>query len=152
MLSRATARTHGESIRRPRACCCCLLIAAVATPENRRNTLTQETTGRRREGAGLTGERNGAHPPVHRKKRPVLVEGRIPERVPVGAQSKERGVELRAGRTGIIELGDTFFRDQHELCSTIATRRQSEAKERARRRRVHTACVWVGEQHVAPRP
>lgn len=31
----------------------------------------------------LTCERNGAHPPVHGQEGPVLVEARIPERVPV---------------------------------------------------------------------
>lgn len=53
--------------------------------------------------AGLTGERNGAHPPVHRKKRPVLVEGRIAEGVPVEAPGKDKERGLRLGVDGLDE-------------------------------------------------
>ena len=53
---------------------------AAVTPAGEKGKRSQT---KKKQGAGLTGERNGAHPPVHRKKGPVLVEGCIPEGVPV---------------------------------------------------------------------
>lgn len=87
------ARTHGEATKRSSAAVAA--ATAAATPEESRgNTHSRKT---KRGGSALTGKRNGAHSPVHRKEGPVFVEGRIPERVPVEAQNKEQGVGLTGG-------------------------------------------------------